>query len=495
MSKSILTATISVCLLNTALLSSLVELEEKLGGWKTQKAEQPSVKKPEKRNDGSKKPQATLPSSKRFADCHKKVKQNALDVLAEIIGVLEDALNTVIIGLVDRITKNLNSNDPGVHTAAVKALEESIAHLVALMKEFSYQWSKLSGQALLDVTERITGLTGYPLAKRFFLASPSMLLPSKPLPPICQSSPSTKPSKVCSGEEENGKNGSGYEDKTRKTRSRFQRERDIRPRSSSRSKEESEHAGLTVYPLAKRFSLASPSMLLPSKPLPPIRQSSPSTKPSKVCSEEQENGENGSCYEDDSSRQQELSSEGKGHKELTLSLKLEQVLIRLFSCLRKDGILRKGVHLPPLSPPLFLAMAWGTWSNHGRPDWLPSCQEVSLASPSMLLPSKLLPPIRQSSPSTKPSKVCSGEQENGKNGSGYEDDSPRQQEWSSEGKGHKQDLKSSMSLAKAPAMAGHQQSRAVSCETSVATSSSSARAEDQEVGKDLISRPKLFSFF
>ncbi|NXW81095.1 TGRM2 protein, partial [Hirundo rustica] len=54
----------------------------------------------------------------RFADCHKKVKQNALDVLAEIIGVLEDALNTVIIGLVDRITKNLNSNDPGVHTAA-----------------------------------------------------------------------------------------------------------------------------------------------------------------------------------------------------------------------------------------------------------------------------------------------------------------------------------------------------------------------------------------
>ncbi|XP_039944460.1 TOG array regulator of axonemal microtubules protein 2-like [Hirundo rustica] len=205
-------------------------------GTENQKGEQPSVKKPEKRNDGSKKPQAALSSSKRvkstsdghllqrakaqvtlppaveeteplqklyhlleakgfqtrmegvalfldlcktspqlisanivrifdyfvlrIADSHKKVKQKALDVLAEIIGILEDALNPVIIGLVEGIIKNLNSKDPGVHTAAVKALEESIAHLdkVALMKEFSHRWSKLSGQALLDVTERITVL-------------------------------------------------------------------------------------------------------------------------------------------------------------------------------------------------------------------------------------------------------------------------------------------------------------------------------------------------
>ncbi|RMC02412.1 hypothetical protein DUI87_21582 [Hirundo rustica rustica] len=203
-------------------------------GTENQKGEQPSVKKPEKRNDGSKKPQATLSSSKRvkstsdghllprakaqvtlppaveeteplqklyhllkakgfqtrmegvalfldlcktspqlisanivrifdyfvlrIADSHKKVKQKALDVLAEIIGILEDALNPVIICLVEGIIKNLNSKDPGVHTAAVKALEESIAHLdkVALMKEFSHRWNKLSGQALLDVTEPIT---------------------------------------------------------------------------------------------------------------------------------------------------------------------------------------------------------------------------------------------------------------------------------------------------------------------------------------------------
>ncbi|XP_066036461.1 TOG array regulator of axonemal microtubules protein 2-like isoform X2 [Chamaea fasciata] len=96
----------------------------------------------------------------RISDSHKKVRQKALDVLAEIIGVLEDALNPVVIGLVEGITNNPNSKDPRVHATAVKALEESIAHLgiVSLMKEFSYQWSKLSGQALLDVTERITVL-------------------------------------------------------------------------------------------------------------------------------------------------------------------------------------------------------------------------------------------------------------------------------------------------------------------------------------------------
>ncbi|NXR99034.1 TGRM2 protein, partial [Oxylabes madagascariensis] len=53
----------------------------------------------------------------RIADSHKKVKHKALDVLAEIIGVLEDALNPVIIRLVEGITTNLNSKDPGVHTA------------------------------------------------------------------------------------------------------------------------------------------------------------------------------------------------------------------------------------------------------------------------------------------------------------------------------------------------------------------------------------------
>ncbi|XP_053789701.1 TOG array regulator of axonemal microtubules protein 2-like isoform X2 [Vidua chalybeata] len=103
----------------------------------------------------------------RISDSHKKVKQKALDVLAEITGVLEEALNPVIIGLVEGITKSLNSKDPRVRASAVKALEESIAHLdkVSLLKEFSYQWNQLSGQALLDVAERITVLVEWVYAR------------------------------------------------------------------------------------------------------------------------------------------------------------------------------------------------------------------------------------------------------------------------------------------------------------------------------------------
>ncbi|NXQ04175.1 TGRM2 protein, partial [Vidua macroura] len=103
----------------------------------------------------------------RISDSHKKVKQKALDVLAEIIGLLEDALGPVIIRLVEGITKNLNSKDPRVHAAAVNALEESIAHLdkVSLMKELSHQWSQLSGEALLDVTECITELVEWVYAR------------------------------------------------------------------------------------------------------------------------------------------------------------------------------------------------------------------------------------------------------------------------------------------------------------------------------------------
>ncbi|XP_059696409.1 TOG array regulator of axonemal microtubules protein 2-like [Haemorhous mexicanus] len=213
-------------------------------GMENQKGEPPSVKEPVKeRNDGSKKPQATLPSSKcvkstsdrcllhrpkaqvtlpaavegreslqklyhlleakgfqarmegvallldlaktrpqlissnivqifdyfvlRINDTHKKVKQKALEVLAEIIGLLEDALNPVMVRLVEGITKNLNSKDPGVHAAAVNALDKSVAHLdqVSLMKELSHQWSQLNGQALLEVTERITDLVEWVYAR------------------------------------------------------------------------------------------------------------------------------------------------------------------------------------------------------------------------------------------------------------------------------------------------------------------------------------------
>ncbi|NWH34985.1 TGRM2 protein, partial [Chloropsis hardwickii] len=53
----------------------------------------------------------------RLSESHMKVKQKALDVLADITGILKDALNPVIIHLVEGITENLNSKDPGVHAA------------------------------------------------------------------------------------------------------------------------------------------------------------------------------------------------------------------------------------------------------------------------------------------------------------------------------------------------------------------------------------------
>ncbi|XP_074394684.1 TOG array regulator of axonemal microtubules protein 2-like [Zonotrichia albicollis] len=139
----------------------------------------------------------------RINDTHKKVKQQALEVLAEMIGLLEDALTPVMTRLMEGITKNLNSKDPGVHAAAVKALDKSIAYLgkaepwhglsspvslsiphkralsalkseqkyislvdeVSLMKELSHQWSQLGGEALLDVMERITVLVEWVYAR------------------------------------------------------------------------------------------------------------------------------------------------------------------------------------------------------------------------------------------------------------------------------------------------------------------------------------------
>ncbi|NXD53160.1 TGRM2 protein, partial [Corvus moneduloides] len=99
----------------------------------------------------------------RICDTHKKVKQKALDVLAEVADILKDGLNPVVSCLVEGITNNLNSKDPGVYAAAVKALEESMAHLdkVSLMKEFSHRRSELKGQALLDVTEHLSALVAW----------------------------------------------------------------------------------------------------------------------------------------------------------------------------------------------------------------------------------------------------------------------------------------------------------------------------------------------
>lgn len=61
----------------------------------------------------------------------------------------------------------------------------SLVDKVSLMKEFSYQWSKLGGQALLDVTERITGMgsTSEPRGLRGSIYREYLWIDSRVAPP------------------------------------------------------------------------------------------------------------------------------------------------------------------------------------------------------------------------------------------------------------------------------------------------------------------------
>ncbi|KAK1207484.1 TGRM2 protein, partial [Pygoscelis papua] len=96
----------------------------------------------------------------RLHDWHKKVNQQALEALVLMIPMLRNALHPVLVSLVAAVTDNLNSKHLGIYTAAVKALEASIAHLdnTLLLQALAHRVSVLSGQALLDVTERLSVL-------------------------------------------------------------------------------------------------------------------------------------------------------------------------------------------------------------------------------------------------------------------------------------------------------------------------------------------------
>ncbi|KAF1470077.1 TOG array regulator of axonemal microtubules protein 2, partial [Pygoscelis antarcticus] len=96
----------------------------------------------------------------RLHDWHKKVNQQALEALVSMIPMLRNALHPVLVSLVAAITDNLNSKHLGIYAAAVKALEASIAHLdnTLLLQALAHRVCLLSGQALLDVTERLSVL-------------------------------------------------------------------------------------------------------------------------------------------------------------------------------------------------------------------------------------------------------------------------------------------------------------------------------------------------
>nr|XP_041574157.1 uncharacterized protein LOC121470454 isoform X2 [Taeniopygia guttata] len=346
------------------------------------------------------------------------------------------------------------------------------------------------------------GLTGYPLAKRFSPASPLMLLPSKL--PIPKSSPSTKPSQVSSGEVEKGKNVISWDEESRKPQGLisdgkghkasllytpggevkkgslglpllppirkagslpvgsaagsvqsslqldFQESQEMRPRPSSSSQEKSsDHAGLTGYPLAKRFSPASPLMLLPSKL--PIPKSSPSTKPSQVSSGEQEKGKNVISWDEESRKPQGLISDGKGHKASLLytpggEVKKGSLGLPLLPPIRKAGSLPVGSAAGSVQSSLQLdfqesqemrprpsSSSQEKSSDHAGLTGYTIAKRFSLASPSPLLPSKPLPPIPERSSSIKPRKTYNEEKEKSQTSTGYTDTRRISQELSSDG--------------------------------------------------------------
>uniref|UniRef100_A0A8C4VGQ5 TOG domain-containing protein n=1 Tax=Falco tinnunculus TaxID=100819 RepID=A0A8C4VGQ5_FALTI len=96
----------------------------------------------------------------RLQDCNKKVSQRALEALALMTPVLKGALHAVLVALVAAVTDNLNSKHMGIYSAAVKALEASIAYLdnALLLQELASRVRFLRGQALQIITESLSVL-------------------------------------------------------------------------------------------------------------------------------------------------------------------------------------------------------------------------------------------------------------------------------------------------------------------------------------------------
>uniref|UniRef100_A0A8C3KJA1 TOG domain-containing protein n=1 Tax=Calidris pygmaea TaxID=425635 RepID=A0A8C3KJA1_9CHAR len=126
----------------------------------------------------------------RLQDCNKKVNQQALEVLALMIPILGGALHPVLVSLVAAVTENLNSKHVGIHSAAMKVLEASTAHLdnALLLQTLAQRVRFLSGQALLIVTEHLSVLVTsvYPrkplTVKRYILPTLWFFLENRILP-------------------------------------------------------------------------------------------------------------------------------------------------------------------------------------------------------------------------------------------------------------------------------------------------------------------------
>ncbi|XP_075720748.1 TOG array regulator of axonemal microtubules protein 2 isoform X2 [Rhinoderma darwinii] len=96
----------------------------------------------------------------KMQDANKKVNQYALESAAVMIPLLKDSLHHVLVPMVIVITDNLNSKHSGIYTAAVRVLDTLISSIdnLWLLQPFAGRVRFLSGRAMSDVTERLSGL-------------------------------------------------------------------------------------------------------------------------------------------------------------------------------------------------------------------------------------------------------------------------------------------------------------------------------------------------
>ncbi|XP_072266077.1 TOG array regulator of axonemal microtubules protein 2 isoform X2 [Pyxicephalus adspersus] len=96
----------------------------------------------------------------RMQDANKKVNQYALESAVVMIPILKDSLHHVLVPMVTVITDNLNSKHTGIYTAAVTVLDSLISNIdnLWLLQPFASRVRFLSGRAMGDVTERLSGL-------------------------------------------------------------------------------------------------------------------------------------------------------------------------------------------------------------------------------------------------------------------------------------------------------------------------------------------------
>ncbi|OCT77508.1 TOG array regulator of axonemal microtubules protein 2 [Xenopus laevis] len=98
--------------------------------------------------------------NRRLQDANKKVNQFALESAVLMIPLLKESLHHVLVPMVTAVTDNLNSKHSGIYTAAVMVLDTLIANIdnLWLLQPFASRIRFISGRAMSDITERLSGL-------------------------------------------------------------------------------------------------------------------------------------------------------------------------------------------------------------------------------------------------------------------------------------------------------------------------------------------------